>query len=171
MSEQDSTRQNMDIVKLEPAPLAGNYRLARREIGRTYHSAAAVEEEEEDNDDDEEEEEQEQETLGLIWTGRNPFYNAKIEKCIATEEWRKKWENNIPTCGSKITNPIQSFPGFTTLKREHWVITKRLRTRHGKTTFMMFKWKLKDSPMCQRCSKAPDTTDHIVLNCPVTKRD
>ncbi|GFR98520.1 hypothetical protein ElyMa_006351900 [Elysia marginata] len=47
----------------------------------------------------------------------------------------------------------------------------RLPTRRTKTTNMMQKWKLKDFPMCQRCSKAPETTDYIVFNCPVTKLD
>ncbi|GFS15228.1 hypothetical protein ElyMa_003181700 [Elysia marginata] len=100
---------------------------------------------------------------------RNPFNYAKIKNSNATEEWRKDWENNIPLGGSIITNPTQPLPGFTILKRKHWVITKRLRTRHAETAYMMHKWKLKGSPMCQRCSKAPETTDHIVLNCPGTK--
>ncbi|GFR79395.1 hypothetical protein ElyMa_005873700 [Elysia marginata] len=68
---------------------------------------------------------------------RNPFYNAKIENITATGEWRKEWENYIPTRGSIITNPTQPLPGFTTLERKHWVITNRLRTRHAKTAYMI----------------------------------
>ncbi|GFS10483.1 SICAvar, type I [Elysia marginata] len=36
---------------------------------------------------------------------------------------------------------------------------------------MMHKWKLKRSPTCQQSSKAPETADHIVSNCPATKVD
>ncbi|GFS01453.1 hypothetical protein ElyMa_004581700 [Elysia marginata] len=64
---------------------------------------------------------------------RNPFYNAKVQNCNATEEWRKEWENKILTGESMITNPMQLLPGFTTLKRKHWVITNRLQTKHAKT--------------------------------------
>ncbi|GFR72251.1 hypothetical protein ElyMa_005700900 [Elysia marginata] len=74
---------------------------------------------------------------------RNPFYLAKIENFNATEEWGKERENNIPTGGNITTNPSQPLPGFTTLKRKHWVITNRLRTRQSKITYTMHKWKLK----------------------------
>ncbi|GFR66051.1 hypothetical protein ElyMa_003674300 [Elysia marginata] len=47
----------------------------------------------------------------------------------------------------------------------------RLRTRHAKTAYMLHKWKMKGSPMCERCSKDPETTYHIILNCPATKLD
>ena len=40
---------------------------------------------------------------------------------------------------------------------------------HGRTASNMYKWYLKDSPTCQYCKAAPKTTDHIVLNCPVTR--
>ena len=33
----------------------------------------------------------------------------------------------------------------------------------------MHRWKLKDSPLCTRCFKEPETTDHIVLHCPETR--
>ncbi|GFR91407.1 hypothetical protein ElyMa_002592700 [Elysia marginata] len=85
----------------------------------------------------------------------------RFENFNATEEWRKEWENN----------PTQPLPGFTTLKRNRWVITNRLRTRHAKIAYMMHEWKLKDTPICKRCSKAPGTTDHIVFDCLVTKVD
>ncbi|GFS18302.1 hypothetical protein ElyMa_006844000 [Elysia marginata] len=56
--------------------------------------------------------------------------------------------------------------------KTHWdKTTNRLRTRHAKTDFTMHKWNLKGSPMCQRCSKAPELTDHTVFNCQVTKLD
>ncbi|GFR78471.1 hypothetical protein ElyMa_002263200 [Elysia marginata] len=101
-----------------------------------------------------------------ILKSRNPFYNAKIENFNATEEWRKEWENITTTGGSIITIPIQPLPGFTTLKESN-----RLRRRHAKSAYMMHNWKLKGCAMCQRCSKAPETTDHIVLSCAVTKLD
>ncbi|GFS20805.1 hypothetical protein ElyMa_003323000 [Elysia marginata] len=42
---------------------------------------------------------------------------------------------------------------------------------HIHVLYMMLKWKLKGSPtpMYERYSKASETTDHIVLNCPVMK--
>ncbi|GFR81974.1 hypothetical protein ElyMa_002354400 [Elysia marginata] len=102
---------------------------------------------------------------------RNLFYNAKIENLNATEEWRKEWENNIPTGGGILTNPTQPLPDFTTLKRKQGGDNQPTSDKTYKNRQMIRKGKLKGSQMCQRCSKAPETTDHIVLNCPVTKLD
>ncbi|GFR93120.1 hypothetical protein ElyMa_004371300 [Elysia marginata] len=82
-----------------------------------------------------------------VWTSSN----EKIEKFYATGEWRKEWENNIPTGGNIITNPTQPLPGFTTLKRKHWVITNKVPTRCAKTAYMIYDAQVET----ERLSKLP----------------
>ena len=82
-----------------------------------------------------------------------------------------EWAENIPTGGGLVEDPTQPVPGFRLQTRKHWVTSNRLRTRHGRTAAKMHRWGLKDSQMCSRCSGGPETTGHIVLDCPVTRLD
>ena len=100
---------------------------------------------------------------------RKPFYRSKIYSFGAVDAWRAEWKESTPHGGDLIDDPAQPLPGIKSLKRKHWVMTNRLRTRHARTAHTMHKWKLKDSPTCQRCNNGPETTDHIVLQCPMTK--
>ncbi|GFS14155.1 hypothetical protein ElyMa_001416700 [Elysia marginata] len=80
------------------------------------------------------------------------------QDCVKKLHPEKARKNNMGRLKICSADPISSCPGFTTLKRKHWMITNRLRTRHAKTAYTITK--LKSSPMCQRCSKAPETTSH-----------
>jgi len=46
------------------------------------------------------------------------------------------------------------------------VTLNRLRTGHGKTGNMLYKWGLKDTPQCD-CGHDKQTANHIVEECPV----
>ena len=74
-----------------------------------------------------------------------------------------------PTGGTAVEDITQPFPGLKEYRRKHWVASNRLLTRHGRIASNMHKWRLKDTPTCPHCKSAPQTTDHLVLHCPVTK--
>ena len=78
------------------------------------------------------------------------------------------WNRDIPKGGTIITDPTGRLPGFESCNRKEWITSNRLLTGHGRTATNMFRWKLKESDICSRCHEAPETTDHIVLQCPVT---
>ena len=102
---------------------------------------------------------------------RRPFYKSELEDFNPIESWRSEWANNTPTGGNLIGDPTQPVPGFGVQTRKHWVVSNRLLSRHGRTAANMHKWGLKDSQICPRCNGAPETSDHIVLHCRVTKLD
>ena len=100
---------------------------------------------------------------------RKPFYKSELEEYNAANAWQAEWVESIPRGGNIIEDITQPLPGFKTQKRKYWVTANRLLTGHGRTASNMHKWKLKDSPMCSHCKENPETTDHLVLNCPITK--
>ena len=58
-------------------------------------------------------------------------------------------------------------PGFN-LKRKEWSRLNRLRCGQGRCNYLMFKWKIIESPMCD-CSLCDQTMDHIISECPLHK--
>ena len=100
---------------------------------------------------------------------RKPFYKSKLEGFSANDKWREEWEENTPNGGDLIDDPVEPLPGFKTMQRKYWVTTNRLRTRHARTAYTLHKWNIRESPICQRCGGGPETTEHIVLQCPLTK--
>ena len=100
---------------------------------------------------------------------RRPFYKAGIDDYDQTEQCRKEWKQSTPKGGSIIEDPTKRLPGFEKSPRKQWITSNRLLTGHGRTASNMYKWRLRDSPTCQRCNEAPETTDHIVLHCPISK--
>ena len=100
---------------------------------------------------------------------RRPFYRSEVEEYNAEEAWRAEWAGNTPRGGNIIQDVTQPLPGFKHQKRKYWVTGNRLLTGHGRTACNMHRWGLRDSPMCLHCRGGPETPDHLVLNCPVTK--
>ena len=100
---------------------------------------------------------------------RKPFYNSGHEDFNPVEAWNKEWTEKTPTGGAIIENAAQSLPGLRNYTWKYWVASNRLLTRHGRTASNMHKWHLKDSPTCPHCETTPQTTDHLVLHCPVTR--
>ena len=100
---------------------------------------------------------------------RRPFYKSELEEYNATEAWQTEWTENTPAGGNIIDDVTQPLPGFKNQTRKYWVTSNRLLTGHGRTASNMHRWKLKDSPICTHCNESPETTDHLVLNCPITK--
>ena len=99
---------------------------------------------------------------------RKPFYNSKIENFDLKEEWKTEWKKDIPKGGDIIEDPTERMPGFLKSNRKHWVTSNRLLTRHGRTAANMRRWKLRETEDCRHCQGGPETTDHLVLECPIT---
>ena len=100
---------------------------------------------------------------------RRPFYKVEANNSTLFERWKEEWARNKPNGGSIIEDPTQRPPGFEKSTRKQWVTSNRLLTGHGRTASNMHKWGLRESPICQRCGETPETTDYIVLQCPVSR--
>ena len=100
---------------------------------------------------------------------RKPFYKAEKQTFNLGESWKAEWEKNKPRGGDLIPDPTERAPGFSTCRRNHWVAANRLRTRHARTAANKHRWGLIESPECPKCNNPRQTTDHILLECPITK--
>ena len=102
---------------------------------------------------------------------RKPFPKSEKENFCPQNEWKNEWTENTPRGGEDIDDPSKRLRGFETASRRTWVISNRIRTRHCRTASRMYKWGLNATPNCSHCNAALQDTDHLVLNCPVTKLD
>ena len=100
---------------------------------------------------------------------RNPFHLSKKNEFDILESWKDEWTDNTPRGGDLIQDPTERLPGFNSANRKAWVMANRIRTRHGRTAANLHKWGFIENPTCPRCNGPPQDTDHIILNCPVTK--
>ena len=100
---------------------------------------------------------------------RKPFYHSEQKDFSLQEEWKKEWDKSTPRGGGSVQDPSRRLPGFDKANRRTWVASNRIRTGHCRTASNLHKWGLIDSPVCPKCGAAPQDTDHLVLNCPVTK--
>jgi len=64
-----------------------------------------------------------------------------------------------------VINPTIKQPGFD-LKRNTWVTLNRIRTGHGRSGHMMYKWGLRDNETCD-CGYESQTINHITTECPI----
>ena len=99
---------------------------------------------------------------------RRPFYLSADKNFNLNESWRREWRNNTPAGGDIIVDPTIRLPGFQECSRKEWVTANRIRSRHNRTEKTLFRWGMKDSPICPKCQEAPQDTDHLVLHCPST---
>ena len=100
---------------------------------------------------------------------RKPFYKSDIDGFDPREAWEKEWRENIPPGGAIVDRIGQKLPGFKEGSRKQWVTTNRLRAKTGRTAANMNRWHLNDSPTCPHCKQSPQDTDHLILDCPITK--
>jgi len=64
-----------------------------------------------------------------------------------------------------ITHPTDRQPEFE-LTRKIWTTLNRIRTGHGRSGHMMFKWRLRDFEVCDYGHKS-QMTSHIINECPL----
>lgn len=63
-------------------------------------------------------------------------------------KWTDEWRLDNPEKCNIIEQSTERFPGFQQPRKE-WVTLNRLRTGHGKTVNMLYKWRLRDTPQWQ----------------------
>ena len=63
-----------------------------------------------------------------------------------------------------VDDPTQPVPGGA-LDRKYWVAINRFRTDCGRCNYLMAKWNLRFSPICE-CG-LDQTMSHIVDDCPI----
>jgi hypothetical protein len=64
-----------------------------------------------------------------------------------------------------VINPTIKQLGFD-LERNTWVTLNRIRTVHGKSGHMMYKWRLRNNEMCD-CGYKFQTIEYITTECPI----
>ena len=75
----------------------------------------------------------------------------------------------MPRGGEIVIDPTTKLPAFTKANRKQWVTANRILSKHGRTASSLYKWGLRDSPICPECHNGPQDTDHIILHCPATR--
>ncbi|KAL4153463.1 hypothetical protein QTP88_001296 [Uroleucon formosanum] len=97
---------------------------------------------------------------------RHPIWDTQNTTINQEDMWKKSWKDENVVNSSLINDPTQRVPGFE-LPRAIWSALNRIRTEQGKCKFLLHKWKMADSPLCE-CGQV-QTIKHIVESCPRTK--
>jgi len=69
------------------------------------------------------------------------------DKFSISSKWENDWTIENPDNQKLVTNPTIKQPGFD-LERSTWVTLNRIRTGHGRSGHMMYKWGLRDNETC-----------------------
>ncbi len=93
-----------------------------------------------------------------FWT----FYRNFHEMENLKTRWKQWWTDSEVTNRELIDDPTTEVEGAD-LPRKLWSRLNRIRTGHGCCAYMMHKWGLASSPLCE-CGE-PQTIDHIVRHC------
>ncbi|KAL4154377.1 hypothetical protein QTP88_000254 [Uroleucon formosanum] len=100
---------------------------------------------------------------------RQPLWKTARDLTKDNFNISSKWENDgtieNPDNRNLVINPTNKQPGFD-LERNTWVILNRIRTGHGRSGHMMYKWKLRDNGTCD-CGYESQTINHITTECPI----
>jgi hypothetical protein len=97
-----------------------------------------------------------------IWS--NNFLNSNFSY---NEIWKSEWDVCSLSNKDLISDPSNEVPGFN-LPRRIWSLLNRIRTGHGRTNSMLFKWNSVDSPNCE-CGESEETVEHLINNCSIYK--
>jgi len=97
---------------------------------------------------------------------RNPIWTVKNSTTTEGDLWNLHWKDVVVPNNHLISDPTQLVPGFE-FPRATWTALNRVRTGQGKCNYLMHKWGMVDSPLCN-CGQI-QTIRHIVEECPETK--
>ncbi|XP_025407513.1 uncharacterized protein LOC112681475 [Sipha flava] len=97
---------------------------------------------------------------------RNPIWSIE-NSCDSMEDmWKQHWEKGNAKNRHLISDPTQRVPGFDG-PRALWTNLNRIRTEQGNCNYLLHKWKLKNSSLCD-CGQI-QSIKHIVEECPQTR--
>ena len=98
---------------------------------------------------------------------RNPVWEFLDIHLDMEKQWLMQWTDaSVNT--ALIKDPTKKLPGFE-LPRTIWTTTNRIRTEQGRCNYLLHKWGMTESPLCD-CGE-PQTVRHIVEYCPRRKFD
>lgn len=96
---------------------------------------------------------------------RSPFWiyfrnaNSQMDRKTRWKEW---WNNVSVHNKNLIQDPTAEVPGFN-LPRRIWIRLNRIRTGQGCCAFLLHRWNITESPLCQ-CGEV-QTMKHLVEEC------
>ena len=96
----------------------------------------------------------------------NPSFNNRSFNI--NDKWRERWSSSNTTNSFLVDDPTSMLPGFS-LHRKEWVKLNRLRSGQGRCNYLLHKWNISPSPLCN-CGEV-QTTNHIVNDCPIYSYD
>lgn len=105
-------------------------------------------------------------------TSRSPSYGSGLryfngENFDLCEKWKVLWSAENVQNAFLVADPNVALPGMQ-LSRRLWITLNRFRTGHGRCAYMLFKWNLLSSPVCD-CGHNEQTMLHIVNDCHLRK--
>lgn len=81
-----------------------------------------------------------------------------------TQAWEEDWATKGPRQWFNILVGPKDPPGFD-LPRQDWSALNRIRTEHGRSGAVLFKWGVLPSAACD-CGAQEQTIEHLVATCP-----
>jgi hypothetical protein len=97
---------------------------------------------------------------------RNPMWSMSQSNKSIEETWANRWSTSNARNHSLISVPDNRVLGFE-LNQTQWTALNRLRTGQGRCNYLLHKWGMTYSPLCE-CSLT-QTTSHIVEECQRTR--
>ncbi|VVC37555.1 Hypothetical protein CINCED_3A006497 [Cinara cedri] len=87
------------------------------------------------------------------------------DKFNISYKWESDWTIENPDNQKLVINPTIIQPGFE-LKRNTWVTLNRIRTGHGRSGHIMYKWGMRVTETCD-CGYESQTINHITTKCSI----
>ncbi|VVC34571.1 Hypothetical protein CINCED_3A010220 [Cinara cedri] len=97
---------------------------------------------------------------------RAPIWQTEINNETTECLWKRRWSQTETRNQDLIKEPSIKVPGWD-FKRAQWTTLNRIRTGQGRCNYLLHKWGMVDSPLCE-CGEIQNIT-HIVETCPFTK--
>lgn len=98
---------------------------------------------------------------------RKPFW-CFFRSSTDMENWKNRWRRwwqNADVHNKHLIGDVTAEVNGMELPRRTWVRLNRIRTGQGCVAFLMHRWRIIESPLCQ-CG-AEQTMDHLVRICPI----
>lgn len=102
---------------------------------------------------------------------RKPFW-CFFREATSMNNWKDRWRQCWQNCDVYNKQLIEDASSEVTgieLPRRTWVKLNRVRTGQGCVAFLLHRWKISDSPLCE-CG-AEQTMHHLVHSCPIHRFD
>ncbi|KAL4143541.1 hypothetical protein QTP88_005860 [Uroleucon formosanum] len=79
---------------------------------------------------------------------RAPIWHAETQSESVGNLWTRRWEQSEPRNKDLIKEPFKKVPGWGGT-RAIWTMLNRIRTKQGRCNYLLHKWGMIDSPLCE----------------------